>query len=173
MQDSSQRHTKLRREMALRKLSGAIGDFIRYWGFRRIHGQIWTQVFLAKHPLSGSELSRLLKVSKALVSPALSELVAHGLIRQIGGDKKTKTYVAEPDVLKVIQNILRSREFLLVKRAEMLLQDLMVVAGPEVDDSSLNQERLAQLVDMTAVAVDTVDLIVALTSSTLTQRNKE
>lgn len=41
----------------LRSLSDSVGDFIRHWGFRRIHGQIWTQVFLSKDSLSGAELT--------------------------------------------------------------------------------------------------------------------
>ena len=29
------------------KLSGEIGNFIEYWGFKKIHGKVWALVFLA------------------------------------------------------------------------------------------------------------------------------
>ena len=98
------------------KLSQTIGDFIRYWGFRRIHGQIWTQIFLSQKALSGAELTRSLKVSKALVSPALKELLKHKLIFEQRIDAKTKAYTANPDVLGVIRNVLVRREAQLIKK---------------------------------------------------------
>ena len=70
----------------LQQLSTRIGHFIRYWGFRKIHGEIWSIVYLAKVPLSGIEISRILKVSKALVSPALKELEARGVVKASYGE---------------------------------------------------------------------------------------
>ena len=90
----------------LRALSESVGDFIRYWGFRRIHGEIWTQVFLSKTSLSGAELTQRLEVSKSLVSPALSELEEYGLIIMTEDGKKTKRYSAAPNVVSVIKDIL-------------------------------------------------------------------
>lgn len=95
----------------LRNLAGFVGDFIRYWGFRRIHGQIWTVIYLSQKPLSGVEIVKLLSVSKALVSPALKELESEGLILQIESENsKTKRYQAEENVEKIIHDVLNRRE---------------------------------------------------------------
>jgi DNA-binding transcriptional regulator GbsR (MarR family) len=69
--------------LKVQQLSTFIGHFIRYWGFRNIHGQIWTIVYLSETPLSGAEIVKFLKVSKALVSPALKELEMEGLIKKV------------------------------------------------------------------------------------------
>ena len=96
---------------ALREMAELVGNFIRYWGFRKIHGEIWTIVYLSGVPLSGVELVEILDVSKALVSPALKELEAEGLITQTESENsKTKRYVAQDDVFSVIRKVLNRRE---------------------------------------------------------------
>ncbi len=95
----------------LQKLSLSVGDFIRYWGFRRIHGAIWTQLYLSSEPLNCVQLTSRLGVSKALVCPALDELVEYHLIEQTPSpNEKTKMYKAATDINQVIRKILKSRE---------------------------------------------------------------
>lgn len=147
------RPVKKKEDEALRGLSLAVGDFIRYWGFRRIHGQIWTQIYLSSVPLCGADLTRKLNVSKALVSPALSELEAFGLIKQTDGDLKTKFYLAQPDVFGVIRKILESREQVLIRKA--LEQFQKVDRARE----SLDPERLASLERMMSSAQAALHLV--------------
>jgi len=123
-------------------LANTVGDFIRYWGFRRIHGQIWTQVFLSQKPLSGADLTRSLKVSKALVSPALKELLKHKLIVQNKVDQKTKSYSANPNVLEVIRNVLSKRESVLIKKAE---NNFLALKDSLKESSEINTSRLNDL----------------------------
>lgn len=140
----------------VRNLAGAVGDFIRYWGFRRIHGQIWTQVYIASKPLSGADLTRQLGVSKALVSPALKELEAYQLIQRAGGDEKTKRFEANPDVFGVIQRVLKEREKkLLVKAKERFKQ----AQDSRVDAGQVNLERLRQIGEMVESANFAIDWI--------------
>ncbi len=102
---------KKQSQAKIKQLSTQIGHFIRYWGFRKIHGEIWTLVYLSDKPLSGVEICSLLKVSKALISPALKQLEDEGLIKQIlSENSKTKRYEAEEDVLKIILGVLQRRE---------------------------------------------------------------
>lgn len=140
-------YMKKQTEKHLEALSGAVGDFIRYWGFRRIHGEIWTQVYLNAHPLSGVELTQRLGVSKALVSPALKELEEHKLILVKNEDGKTKRYTANPDVFQVIRDILVKREIKLIEKA---LEQFGKVEATE--DLDLNPERLKSLGQMISVA---------------------
>lgn len=140
------------------KLSRTIGDFIRYWGFRRIHGQIWTQIFLSQKPLSGAELTRSLNVSKALVSPALKELLKHKLIFEQKLDAKTKTYTANPNVLGVIRHVLETREAALIKKAEKNFKDLKKSIVNE--NSTINMTRLKDLESMISVGSMASDFVI-------------
>jgi DNA-binding transcriptional regulator GbsR (MarR family) len=136
-------------ETQLNNLAESVGDFIRYWGFRRIHGQLWTQIYLSNQPLSGAELTKNLKVSKALVSPALEELIQHGLIKSHKIDLKTKKYTAVVDVASVIKNILQKREQVLIKKA---YKNCQAVKKKLSTDKSINTDRLSSLEDMISTA---------------------
>lgn len=104
---------------SLKSLAEAVGEFIAYWGFRGIHGQIWIIVWLSREAQTGAQIGRALGVSKALVSTALSELEAYDLIRQVDSvDGRAKCYVANPDVYEVIKTVLRQREMKILSRAE-------------------------------------------------------
>lgn len=132
----------------LQNLASGVGQFIRYWGFRNIHGEIWSIVFLHQNPLSGIEIGQILNVSKALVSPALKELVEEGLIKQIQSENsKTKRYVAEEDVVKIIQSVLKRRESIMLKEILKKHSDLCQQNNP-----NLNSERLEKMGKMIILA---------------------
>jgi DNA-binding transcriptional regulator GbsR (MarR family) len=98
-------------------LADRVGDFIHNWGFKRVHGRIWTHLALAKSPLDAGELIRRLGVSKALVSMSLSDLLAYDVILETGKSTKgTTLYKVNPDVMAVITNVVRQREKRLVSR---------------------------------------------------------
>lgn len=139
----------------LQHLSTQVGNFIRYWGFRNIHGQIWTVVYLSKEPLSGVEIGSILKVSKALISPALKELETEGLIFQVESENsKTKRYRAEEDVAKIIRDVLSRRELPMIDEVQKSFSQLK--------GDSLNPERVDSLGGMIQMAQ--VSLAAILTS---------
>ncbi len=148
---------KNQENIKLKRLAGSVGDFIRYWGFRRIHGQIWTVVYLSKNPVSGVELTKILQVSKALVSPALKDLESYRLITRLPGDLKTKRYTANADVFAVIKNILETREQVLLTKASKHFFDLS-------GEQNLNLEE--SRVDSLSVMIDSANfLLMSLLSS--------
>ena len=73
------------------------GAFIEYWGFKSIHGRVWTLLALSKEPISQVEVARILTVSRALVSQAMAELVSYGLVRP-KGDHRNAPYEAVMDI---------------------------------------------------------------------------
>jgi DNA-binding transcriptional regulator GbsR (MarR family) len=146
-------------QLALRRFTASVGDFIRYWGFRRIHGQIWAAVYISENGLSGTELAQLLGVSKALVSPALGELEEYGLIAQSGGDRKTKLYVANEDVFSVIKEILEKREKVLIITAKKRLESLQVACKADAS-AEVCSKKLADVAAMIQMAQTTLDLII-------------
>lgn len=138
-------------EKAKRELAVAVGDFIYYWGFRKIHGQIWLQIFLAEKPLSGSELAKRLKVSKALVSPALKELIAHQLITvsKSKQDSREKLYRANSDFIEVIKNVLQKRELPMLERVQKKYEKLTSLQNAL---EHTQNEQMKQLGDMISQA---------------------
>lgn len=127
----------------LQQLSMSIGNFIRYWGFRRIHGAIWTQLYLSATPLNGTTLTKNLKVSKALVSPALEELVKYKLIKEVPSEnEKTKLYTANEDVNEVIRHVLRTRESRMLKNITDEFSAFLKVSRQSPD---IDSERVASL----------------------------
>lgn len=139
-----------------------VGDFIRYWGFRKIHGEIWTIVYLSRESLSGADLVEILDVSKALVSPALKELEAEGLIFQTDSENsKTKRYVAEDDVLRVIKKVLDRREKPMIEKilgAQVRLEKDVLGLRPGLGPI-VNEERFRKLRRMTEVAQMSLQMI--------------
>lgn len=135
-----------------------IGEFIEYWGFKNVHGRIWTHVFLAEEPLDASDLVERLGISKALVSMSISDLMDYDVIMSAGkGARGTTVYKANPDITNVITNVLRKRERRMLSRiasASRLLKELPVEARGSVH---LSTQRLGVLVDMVRSAEMTLD----------------
>ena len=144
-------------KVLLKKLSQNVGDFIRYWGFRRIHGQIWTHIFLSKTALSAGELVRALGVSKALMSPALVELVDYGLIQCVNGDERTKRYRAKTQVYEIIRKVLARREATLIGVSKTNCTELGNVHQAIGQDTSLDTARfqaLQEMIDFAEFAIE-------------------
>ena len=130
----------------LRKLSMSVGNCIRYWGFRRIHGAIWTQLYLSNTPLNCTALTRNLKVSKSLVSPALEELVKYRLIEEVPSEnEKTKHYTAAENISEVIQHVLRTRESKMLKK---ITDDFHALSKVSKKDMTIDADRLNSLNEM-------------------------
>jgi DNA-binding transcriptional regulator GbsR (MarR family) len=55
----------------LKQLELSVAQFMQYWGFKKIHGRIWTHLFTSQKPLDSITLMSRLKVSKGLMSLAI------------------------------------------------------------------------------------------------------
>lgn len=95
----------------MKYLSELVGEFMEYWGFKKIHGRIWTFVYLSERPIDAGALIKNLGVSKALISLAMKELLDYNVLIESGmSPEGTRLYTANPDLQKVITNVLRQRE---------------------------------------------------------------
>lgn len=148
---------KKQEQIKLKQLSTHIGHFIRYWGFRKVHGEIWAIVYLAKSPMSGIEIGTLLNVSKALTSPALKELESEGLIRQIKSENsKTKRYEAEEDVTKIIRGVLNRREKPMINKIQKCYQDLSHQSS-DVEELSIERlQKMGMMIQLAQVGLETL-----------------
>lgn len=122
------------------ELSDRVGEFIRYWGFKKIHGKIWCHLYLNKEPLDAGQLICKIGVSKALISQSLAELVEYKVIITIDENKKKKRYLPNKKIISVITSILRQREQLILgdvmrdfRNVENFSQEHLEMVGIEKD----------------------------------------
>jgi len=113
------RETKLKPENFPELLDTAelIGEFIEYWGFKKVQGRIWACLFLMHEPLNTRQLMELLRISNSLVSISVTELMKYDVILEAGkGHNGVLLYKANPEIGAVIAGVLRNREQKLLKR---------------------------------------------------------
>jgi DNA-binding transcriptional regulator GbsR (MarR family) len=150
--------SKLKNNQLL-SLSLSIGNFIRYWGFRRIHGAIWSQLYLSRTPLSCKDLTEKLALSKALISPALDELCQFKLIKEAPSpNEKTKLYIASENVSEVIHHVLKGREAVMLKK---ITKDFSSFAEAFRDDENIDKKRVDSLGDMIVAANLMLEILLA------------
>ena len=106
-QESSTEHDEWVRVLKARQLDvcDAIGDFIEYWGFKRIHGRVWALVALSSKPLPQVE------IAKTWCEPFIGEwrgrwLVDRGLLRPTE-DKRNTPYTAMTDFWPTVAAVLQ------------------------------------------------------------------
>jgi DNA-binding transcriptional regulator GbsR (MarR family) len=130
----------------LEDLANEIGDFICFWGFKKVHGRIWTHLFLSSEALDASQLMARLRVSKALISLSLNDLLRYEVIVESQKSARgTQTYIANPNVLDVILNVLRRRERKMLARAESSHKMLASAPGDNLAGAQVSMDRLAAL----------------------------
>jgi len=153
----------------LEELASEVGEFICYWGFKKIHGRIWTHIYLAAHPLDAGQLMQRLKVSKALISLSLNDLLKYDVILESGkSNRGTQTYIPNPDVLDVILNVLRRRERKMLTKAETSHKMLSSLNDENLNRARLNRERVEALGRMISQAQNALSSLLELATVDLT-----
>lgn len=127
-------------------LANEVGDFICYWGFKKIHGRLWTHLYLSKTALDAGQLMRRLRVSKALISLSLNDLLKYDVILESQkSDRGTQTYIANPNVVEIILNVLRRRERRMLAQAETSHKMLASLGADRLEKAQIESERLESL----------------------------
>ncbi|MFK8136898.1 MAG: GbsR/MarR family transcriptional regulator [Bdellovibrionales bacterium] len=140
-----------------------IGGFIQYWGFKKVHGQIWTHIFLSEIPLDARALMDRLKISKALVSITLKDLVEYDVVREAGkGPNSTLVYEANTNVVQVILGVLRMREMKMLAQIEMAYGLLDNLNPEELANSKISSKRLKMMIDLIRKAKSQLQTILKL-----------
>ncbi len=144
----------------LRELALQIGQFIQYWGFKKVHGQIWSYIFLAKQPVDATTLVQRLNVSKALVSLAIKDLVKYDVIQVAGKGKRRKIlFESNPDLIKVICGVLKQRE---LKLLQGITESFKKVDALDCSVASIDidKEKLIELGEMIKSASETLEVLI-------------
>ncbi len=144
-------------------LAEQVGEFIQYWGFKRIHGKIWCHLFLSSEPLDAGVLIQRLKVSKALISISIRDLMEYSVIEEAGkSDAGTILYRANPRLTEVICNVLRGRERRLISRVRAAHQLLAQMPQSEKTDQNLDTDKISEIGEMIEGADHFLDSLLAL-----------
>jgi len=129
------------------KLSEEIGEFIEYWGFKKVHGKVWTLIFLSKKPIDANFLISNLKVSKSLVSMTLKDLQHYNVILEVPKDGPTVCYKPNLKVKDVIFDVLANRESKMLEKIKTACESLNNTAEAS-GEGTLSQKRMDQMTEM-------------------------
>lgn len=128
------------------QLDEQLGEFMEYWGFKRIHGRVWLHLYLSDAPLDVAELMNRLRVSKTLMSFCIRDLKKYGVIQEVGVAKHgTVLYSANSDLISVIQNVLRQRERPMLARIRASQQLAESLSKTEQKTHGIAPHRLKEL----------------------------
>lgn len=134
------------------ELTDQVGEFIRYWGFKKIHGKIWCTLFLSEEPLDATQLIERTGVSKANMSQSLSELLEYQVIFILDEHKKKKRYVTNKKILSVITSVLRQREQVILGDVARHQKDVENFSDEQLELVGINRDRLEKLGKMISFA---------------------
>jgi DNA-binding transcriptional regulator GbsR (MarR family) len=135
------------------QLEEAVGDFMQYWGFKKIHGRIWAHLYTSSKPLDTEELMKRLKVSKGLMSLAMRDLINYSVIEQSAtGKHGTVFYNANEDLQKVIFNVLKSREAQILNTTKNILEKLAKTKEADLEKNQLDRQRINSVLNLTSSA---------------------
>ncbi len=136
-------------------LADSVGDFIKYWGFKEIHGKVWLSIYLSDKPITAKKLTSHLGVTKGLISTALAELIAYRVINKVSlGDARSPGYTSSQDLLEVILSILQNRELKLTTKIEENIIALSKEVSPRNTEMD---EKIKKLQQMTHFAVESLN----------------
>ena len=126
------------------ELIDQIGQLMKHWGFKKIHGEIWSCLYLSDSPLDASAIIGRLDVSKSLISMTLSELIDMNLVFQEKDKSMTGTFLyrANTDISEVIFNILRYRERRIFAKLNSSYSLVETLPQGETKKWNLNSERI-------------------------------
>lgn len=140
------------------------GDFIEWWGFRAIHGRVWTLLAMTARPLSQVDIAALLDVSRSLVHGAVNELEEWGLVQRVGTHRRAPI-VAVTEVWPIITQVLRTREWMMIERVRVALEAASQEAElhfQRTGQEPFSRESLAELVQLTEMAQSFLKVILQL-----------
>lgn len=143
-------------------LCSLVGDFIQYWGFKKIHGQIWATVFLSREPIDATTIVKRLRVSKALVSLAIKDLLKFEVLQVAGkGPRRRTLYRSHHDLIHVISKVLIERETKLLEKIYSKQIEVGSLISSSRENLDICPEKMGELEDMVTSAQDLLSCLVS------------
>lgn len=146
----------------VQNLADLVGQFIQYWGFKKIHGEIWAHIWLAKTPIDATTLVKRLGVSKALVSLAIKDLIQYDVIKTFSeGDRRKILLIPNKDVHAIIINVLKSRESKLIEQILESQNQLEKCSEDKIKSGDIDLQQLESMKAMTVMAQIALDTLIS------------
>ena len=122
-----------------------LGQLADYFGYNRVMGKMYGALLLSPSAMSLDDLMNHLDISKASVSMNMRTLENMGIVREVWvrGDRR-KYYEAEPDIWKIITNVLGSRELREVNQALSVLETNVDQLSAATQSMSDEERKLAE-----------------------------
>jgi DNA-binding transcriptional regulator GbsR (MarR family) len=112
----------------------AIGQIIEGWGFKKIMGVIWAFLYLCPEPATTKDICTNLKISPALASITLQDLLRWGVVNKTTSiGKRLDYYTAEHDIWKMIRKVFREREKMAIEQTKHKLEDAIKSLNNELN----------------------------------------
>ena len=104
-------NTELEPTIEILEAADSMGQLMEYWGFKHIHGVLWTLLYVRKEPTSQASLAKWTGYSTGAISMALNELVGWSVVhnQRVMG-KRGYFYYAESDFGVMIRRVFERRE---------------------------------------------------------------
>jgi DNA-binding transcriptional regulator GbsR (MarR family) len=130
--------------------TGAVGNVIEFWGFKRNQGRVWALLYLRGEPLTAGEIERELDLSKGGVSMLLRDLERWGVVQRVRQPQDTVwRYGAETDLVRMVTHVIEEREAAFVSRIRADLAEARRLAQ---ESGGVDAERLQRLEKMATLA---------------------
>jgi len=134
------------------ELADQVGDFIEYWGFKQVHGKVWTVSYLSPDPVDAKFLQETLNISKALVSMTLKDLLDYKVLLEVEKDKPgSQKYLTNPDILSIVLSVLKNREARMLSRVRKT-QAKLEKSAAKAKVNPFHMERLENIGYMVSAA---------------------
>lgn len=154
-------------------LADQIGEFIHHWGFKKVHGKIWTHLILSEEPLDAGELIRRLRISKALASMSIRDLMEYQVILEAGKSSRgTILYKPNLEVSNVIINVLRRREKRIISRIQSSYKMVRDLNQDERKRLQIDPSRFKLLGELVKSAERSLDAMIAMSEMDLSSWEK-
>ena len=126
---------------------------MEFWGFKRVHGRVWTILFLAQDPLPSAEIRKRLSISVGAASMALAELRRWGAVREADSRGRAVHYEPETNIWRLISRVMQDRERrILDESLETFADALAVLRTGDGTRPYASAKRVERLVWLTKLA---------------------
>lgn len=131
-----------------RRVAEMIGGLMEFWGFKAVHGRMWTVLYLSPEPLSAAELGDRLALSTGAVSMALADLQKWGVVKKAWRPGERRDYYEpETSIWKMISRVFRERELTYVREAIAAFEAALKTIAQQRSKVSAEDKRLLKFIE--------------------------
>lgn len=131
-----------------------------FWGFKRVHGRVWTILFLAHQPLSAADIRHRLDISVGATSMALAELRRWGAVHEVRSGSRSVHFEPETNIWRLVARVLQDRERRMLDETMELFEEASSVLRAGIDGvPCASARRVERLIWLTRLARGMVDML--------------